>query len=59
MFARNFGEIKDFCFSNKEELTWNEIIPRQGNKSLSSQFARQKNLSMEATYRWNRFELTS
>ena len=57
MFAPDFGEIKDFCFSKKEELTWNELIQRQGNKSFSSQFARQESLSMEATYQWNRFEL--
>jgi hypothetical protein len=59
MFAPTIGEIKDFCFSNKEELAWNEFIPRRGNKSFSSQFARQENLFMEATYQWNRFELPS
>jgi hypothetical protein len=28
-------------FSIKEELAWNEFIPRRGNKSLFLQFARQ------------------
>jgi hypothetical protein len=50
MFAPTIGEIKDFCFSNTEELARNEFIPRRGNKSFSSQFARQENLFMEATY---------
>jgi hypothetical protein len=44
------GEIKDFCFSKKEELVSGEFILRRGNKSFSSQFARQDNLFTEATY---------
>jgi hypothetical protein len=40
-------------FSIKEELAWNEFIPRRGNKSFFLQFARQENLFMKATYQWN------
>jgi His Kinase A (phospho-acceptor) domain len=37
----------------RRELTWNEFIPRRGNKSFSLQFAHQENRFMKAKHQWN------